>query len=326
MSRPAARATFLGMKPTSLLFSHSFQRRPLDTLLLDGQPVWAAGLVGDALGYAHQGSRLCTLIRTDWADDFVPGEHFHYLTGARLGALKRAVVPCDSVSEFAAHLLLLTAKGVERVLLKSDKPARVGLRRLFEEEVLPLAAAYAERLGASPPHPPDPPSPERTTTPRQPEIAGIFLVHGAASATQPPTREERLADVLDLRERIFRSRALRETVRVLHAMDLVDDTVRAVYEVRAAEIALGEELPDLRPEPADRWYTVTDIARATGMAPAVIGRVISAMGIRGAPGLSRQVVTTTPDDDKTVFAYVYNERARGLILAACGGNPPGEAA
>lgn len=311
---------------TLLICTHSFHRSPLDTLLLDGQPVWAAGLIGDALGYAHQGSRLCTLIRTDWADDFVPGEHFHYLTGPRLAALKRAVVPCDSVSELAAHLLLLTAKGVERVLLKSDKPARVALRRLFEDEVLPLATAYAERLVASRAHPPDSPPAQRTGARGQPDLAGLFLVHGAATASPPPTREERLADVLDLRERIFRSRALRETVRVLHAMDQVDDTVRAVYEVRAAEIALGEELPDLRPEPADRWYTVTDIARATGMTPAVIGRVISAMGIRGAPGLSRQVVTTTPDDDKTVFAYVYNERARGLILAACGGNPPGEAA
>ncbi len=326
MSGRAGRATFLGMKPTSLLFTHSFHRRPLDTLLLDGQPVWAAGLIGDALGYAHQGSRLCTLIRTDWADDFVAGEHFHYLTGARLGALKRAVVPCDSVSDFAAHLLLLTAKGVERVLLKSDKPARVGLRRLFEAEVWPTTLAYAERLGASPARPADPPPAQRPPARAQPEIAGPLLVHGAAPASQPPTREERLADVLDLRERIFRSRELRETVRVLHAMDLVDETVRAVYEVRAAEIALGEDLPDLRPEPPDRWYTVTDIARATGMAPAVIGRVISAMGIRGAPGLSRQVVTTTPDDDKTVFAYVYNERARGLILAACGGNSPGGAA
>lgn len=309
------------MKPTSLTMTHYFQRRPLETILLDGEPTWSAGLLGDALGYAHYGTRLCTLVRADWRDDFVEGVHTHYLTGEGLAALKRAVVPCHSVSELASRLLLLTAKGVERVLVKTDKPARVALRKQFERDIFPAALEEAA-ASTDPPPRAEPPPPGAA-----PELAGVFLLHAAAPPPMPPTREERLADQLDLRERIFRSTSLRETVRVLHALEQVDDVVRAVYEVRAAEIALGEELPDLRPEPHDRWYTVSDIARATGMTPAVIGRVISAMGIRGAPGLSRQVVTTTPDDDKTVFAYVYNERARALILAACGGGtPPGQAA
>lgn len=294
----------------------------LDTFWLDGQPAWIACQIGFLLDYANKGSRLCTLIRADWGDDFVEGEQFHFLTGERLAAFKLAF-PKDytGVDRRAAQLLLLTRSGLDRVLLKSDKPDRTPLRRLLEEEVLPRLAPTTTAAPA--PAPAAAPAPASAPPP----FANLVLLHAVAPAVTPATREERLTDQLDLRERIFRSNTLRETVRVLHALEQVDDTVRAAYEVRATEIALGEELPDLRPVAGERWYTAGDIARATGMTPSVVGRVISALGIRGAPGLSREVITTTPDDDKTVFSYVYNERARDLILGACGGStPPGRAA
>lgn len=295
---------------TGLAFSSPFNWRQLDTLLYGGEPAWLAGQVGDHLEYAHAGSRLCTLIRADWREDFVEGEQIHYLTGERLAAFKRALPAGDEIVDpRTSRILLLTESGLDRVLLKSDKGLRVPFRRFLETEVLPRLRPEAE--------PPD----------ESPHVASVIVLHAIPPVAAPATREERLSDQLDLRERIFRSGALRETVRVLHALEQVDDTVRAAYEVRAAEIALGEDLPDLRPEPADRWYTASDIARATGMTPAVIGRVITTLGIRGAPGLSKQVVTTTPDDDKTVLSYVYTERARALILGACGGStPPGRAA
>ena len=295
-------------------FLSLFKGMHLDTFWLDGQAVWIACQIGFLLDYAHNGSRLCTLIRADWGDDFVEGEQFHFLTGERLAAFKRAF-PAEfaGVDRRAAQLLVLTANGLDRVLLKSDKPDRALLRRFLEEHVLPKLAPVPEPVA------------EPAAAP--PPFANLVVLHTIGPAVAPATREERLSDQLDLRERIFRSNALRETVRVLHALEQVDDTVRAAYEVRATEIALGEELPDLRPVSAERWYTASDIARATGMTPAVVGRVITALGIRGAPGLSREVVTTTPDDDKTVFSYVYNERARALILGACGGStPPSRAA
>jgi hypothetical protein len=220
--------------------------------------------------------------------------------------------------------MVLTLRGVRRVFLKSDQPERLDLRAFFEREVVP-AALHAMFDDAEPPPAPPPPS-DPPAAPEEPELGRVFVLHAVVPPPAPATREERLAGQLDLRERIFRSNALRETVRVLHALDEIDDTVRAVYEVRATEIALGEDLPDLRPSPPERWYTVTDIARATGMTPEVIGRVITLMGLRGQPGLSRQVVTTAPSDDKIVHSYVYSERARTLILEACGGRPPGRAA
>lgn len=322
-------------RTTALLFESHFQRRVLESFLLDGEPVWSAGLVGDALGYAHLGTRLCTLIRSDWSDDFIEGEHIHYLTGERLAAFKRAVIPCHTLSELASRLLLLTTEGVERVLMKSDKPTRIAFRKWFEAEV---AFVARERDGAREPdvHPapssaaaPSPAAPDPTSpgSAPAPDFAGIVFLHAGAPPAAPATRDERLAGQLDLDNRKFRATMLRDAVRVLHALDQVDDTVRAVYEVRAAEIALDEDLADLRPEPGEQWYTSADVARATGMTPAVVGRVISQLGIRGAAGLSRQVITTTPDDDKTVLSYVYNERAVALILTACGGTtPPGRAA
>lgn len=290
-------------------FVRSFHGIPIDTFLLDDAPVWPACHVGFLLDYAHEGSRLCTLIRSDWHDDFTEGEHFHFLKGARLAALKEVFPPgFRSVDRRAAQLLLLTRSGLDRVLLKSDKPERLALRRFLEAQVFPGLAAAPARPAEAAPHP------------------NVVVLHAAAPSPGPATREERLADQLALRERMFRSSALRETVRVLHALEQVEDDVRAAYEVRAAEIALGEELPDLRPVASTRWCSASDIARQTGMTPAVVGRVITVLGIRGAPGLSREVITTTPDDDKTVLSYVYSARARDLILAACGAAPPDRAA
>lgn len=326
------------MTPATVhLYETYFQRRLLETFLLDGEPVWSAGLLGDSLGYAHLGTRLCTLIRTDWCDDFVEGVEMHYLTGERLAAFKRAVHPCHSVAPQAAHLLLLTARGVDRVLLKSDKPVRVAFRKHFERELLPDALAAAdEARGAAPPTAParlpEPtPAPTPVSEPARPSgpdrPAGLVLLHAIVPRPATATRERRLWAQLGLRARIFRSNALRETVRVLHALDLVDDATRAAYEVRAAEIALDEDLPALRPPVAERWYSAGDIARSAGTTPEVINEIISALGIRGAAGVSRQVITTTLRDGKSMFSFVYNDDGRALILAACGAPiPPGRAA
>ena len=301
----------------------TFGLHTIETFMFDGEVVWAASALGCAMSYAHGGTRLSTLIRSDWCDDFEEGEDIHYLVGERLAAFKRAFVPCASVSERAAHLLVLTLRGIHRLFLKSDKPERLELRALFEEQILPGAVRAMFDLpkpapAASPPHP--------TEAPDDEPVLGRRFVLYAVPPSAPPTREERLADQLDLRKRMFRSNTLRETVRVLHALDEIDDSVRATYEVRATEIALGEELLDLRPAPLEDWYTVRDLARATGMSAEFVGRVITSMGLRGRAGLSRQVVTSAPSDDKTVYSYVYNIRARALILDACGGTPPDWAA
>ncbi|MDP2309920.1 MAG: hypothetical protein Q8P18_28135 [Pseudomonadota bacterium] len=278
-----------------------------DTFLLDDAPVWVACEIGHLLDYADRGSRLCTLVRTDWRDDFAEGTEFHVLAGVRLAAFKEVFPPdFEGVDRRASKLLVLTRSGLERVLLKSDKPERVPLRKFIERNVflrlaLDAATIAGPATGAEPPRVTDP-------------VAVL------------PTRDARLADELLLKRCIFRSSFLRDTIRVLHALGMTDDTARAAYEVRAAEIALDEELPDLRPVANERWFTANSIARETGMSPAVVSRVISALGIRGAPGLSREVVTVTSDDEKTVRSFVYNARARDLILAACGATPPERAA
>ena len=319
---------------TCHIYETYFQRRVLETFLLDGEPVWSAGLLGDSLGYAHLGTRLCTLIRTDWRDDFEEGVEMHYLTGERLAAFKRAVHPCHTLAPQGAHLLLLTARGVDRVLLKSNQPQRVAFRKHFESEVLPSALEAAQDaalprtapgpmpVNGSLPHDPPPPAADP-----EPPAPAFVVLQALVPRAAPATRERRLWAQLGLRARIFRSNALRETVRVLHALELVDDTTRAAYEVRAAEIALAEDLSALRPPATERWYTAADIARAAGTTPEVISEIITALGIRGAAGVSRQVIRTTLRDGKSMFSFVYNDDGRALILAACGAPiPPGRAA
>lgn len=282
-------------------FASRFAGMRFDTFLLDGAPVWAACEIGYLLDYARKGSRLCALIRGDWSDDFTEGADYHALTGTRLAALKEVFPPdFSAVDRRASKLLVLTRRGLDRVLLKSDKPDRLALRGFLEREVYSRFHGGAEAV-------PRPVAPE-----------------SAIPAPLSP-RDARLADALAFQKRVFACTTLRETVRFLHGLGLVSDTVRAAYEVRVAELALGEELPDLRPT-NERWHTAGSIARETGMTAAVVSRVITALGIRGAPGLSREVVTVAADDEKTVRSFVYNARAREMILAACGATPPDRAA
>jgi hypothetical protein len=66
----------------------------------------------------------------------------------------------------------------------------------------------------------------------------------------------------------------------------------------------------------ERWQSPTQIAQAAGVCVQAVGRLISRLALRGAEGLSRQVINKARGSDRTVFTYVYNDRAVAQIRAA----------
>lgn len=293
---------------TRLALVSEFEGKRLDTYLLDGDPVWLGDQAGLHLGYASEGRRLVTLITTEWAAEFVEGEHYVVLKGERLAAFKASLGAERPIGPRTAHLLVLKESGFYLAAIKTKKPVGIRLRRFLAEQVLPQIA----RTGRFAPEPE--------------EVAEVIVLQTTV-AIPAVDREARLAEQLALRDRIFQAHTLRDTVRVLHALNKVDDTVRAAYEVTAAEIAVGRELPELRPVVEDTWYTPTQLARLAGVTPHAVGLAITRLGIRGAPGLSRQVMTKARGSDKLVLSYIYNEDAARLILGVFrGATPPDRAA
>ncbi len=97
---------------------------------IDGEELLDAGLLGRLLDYADKS--LVSLIKSDWSDEFIAGEHFQSVYGSALESLKGQLVKDDSTSSIPKHtrgITALTRAGVALVLLKTHKPIGVALRR-----------------------------------------------------------------------------------------------------------------------------------------------------------------------------------------------------
>jgi hypothetical protein len=95
---------------------------------------------------------------------------------------------------------------------------------------------------------------------------------------------------------------------------LISETTRLAYEVAATEIALGQELPDLRPAVHERWYTTSQIAALAGATVPAVNAALRVLGLRQAPGLSRQVLGKVAGRDGTTPSWVYSDVALGRVL------------
>lgn len=285
---------------------HSFDDRRVTTVQYQGKNAWIAREVGAALGYAQAGKRFASRITGEWSREFVDGKDHAVLTGREAALLQQAVgsegtdaVPLRS----NRGVLVLFESGLYLALAKTEKEAGVRFRRFLVDELMPQIT----RTGRY--------TPPASAMPEQPTLFAIAIPVPANGPILAGDRERRLAAQHALRVRKFESESLRETVRVLHHLDHIDETTRAAYEVAAAEIALGHELPDLRPVVAERWHTPTQIAKLAGTSVQAVGLAISRLGLRGADGLSRQVMTRASHVEKMVFSWVYSDEAVGRIVA-----------
>ena len=228
------------------------------------------------------------------------------LTGNDAAVLIGAVTEgTGTVPLGTGRVLVLFESGLYLALAKTEKEAGIRFRRFIVDEVMPqIARTGAYERKAAPP-----------ATERQCEFAFVVAVPVAANvSTVAAVRERRLAAQHNLRARKFQVGTLQTVVRTLAAMKQIDPTTRAAYEVAAAEIALGQELPELRPEALERWYTPTQIAEMAGVTPQAVGQAITRLGLRGVEGMSRSVVAKAKSSDNLVYSWVCSDVALRAIL------------
>lgn len=253
--------------PIHPLLQARFQGRILTVLSVEGRPAWVARELGAAIGYANGGKRLVSLIGDEWSDEFLAGHDYMFVDGADLAALKGIVDP-TVIPARAPTLLLLFEPGVHLVLTKTAKPIGRELRRFLVDEVLPRlvrlhAPAEAEPVPSA--------------------VPGLLLLPEARAWL----RELRLARRVDLDDRRFRSAALHGCVRLLHAVGHLDDEDFIEWEIRVAEIALGQPLNALRAVPPDAPSPVEcampgsihDLAEVLGVSVERIRRAAAQLGL-----------------------------------------------
>lgn len=302
-------------------FTHDFEGEPLVTLTTQGRPAWSARHIGARLGYSHAGKRLPNKILGEWADEFIEGRDYAFLTGDELEAFKGLAAggPAEIPANTRRGLLVLFESGLHLVLVKTQRPVGKRLRRFLVDEVLPQLV----RTGAYQPTPPDAEAAVLVITVSVPERPTLPQRREARLALQAETRER----WVDLCDRRLKVQALHRTLDRLQGTALLPSDVAATLEVTAAEIALDADLSALKPE-VERWVSPSEIAMRQGVSAQRVGRVITMLGLRGNPAFSKRVMNKARGHDRMVFTWVYNAAGEALIdeaLAALG-FPPKDAA
>ena len=244
--------------------------------------------LGRALEYSKDGKKLVDLIRDEWADEFQDGTDTFVLKDQEMRDFK-ALVPEYGPSR-APSLTLLTTSGVDLVRILSRKPESKALRRKLVDEVFPsLRETGTYSLpGAEPPH-----------------AATAYVAKPDDPATM--RAKARLADATR-RTAESKARALRRLLEFLG--DDVDPKTRKVYEVKAAEIEVGQDLTRLLPVETEVWKSPSGIAADHDVTTNRVGRIVSELGIRGDERYCRTIANKSRSSVREVPSYLYN--AEGL--------------
>ncbi len=87
------------------------------------------------------------------------------------------------------------------------------------------------------------------------------------------------------------------------------------YRVVAAEGLTGLQLGALKPSaPEGRWRSPTEIAGDLGTSAAMVGRVITALELKGGEH-ARSIINKSPHSDRTMESWLYDDEATELIRA-----------
>jgi prophage antirepressor-like protein len=272
--------------------TNEFEGRDIKTLTYRGKPAWIAREIGEAIGYSQGGKRFATRITGEWAGEFIEDHDYVLLTGEELADFKAICeLGTSPVPSHAPQIMLLFESGLYLALAKTNKPVGKRLRRFLAEEVLPQIARDGSYL------------PER-------QVQDCKLHNRNSSVVDPKlARELRLARRLELEERKFQTKALKELVQTLRATGKYDDDVLATYDVAATETATGKDLAELKPA-TEHWSSPTEIAGRLGITPQRVGLTITKLGLRGnIAGLARAVVNKATGHQRTVTSYVYSPKA-----------------
>lgn len=274
--------------PTGLCFVGSFEGRALVTLDFDGAPCWFASEIAAVLGLGGT-SELARRLAIDWAESAVEGVHWVRIGALELGELifalrERGVILPLSLQEASSTLLLLApgvALAVERCSPDAARPSP-GRRLLhhLRERVIPDASAI-----------------------RRP--SGSPLEREAAAIARERVELERRRWAYDSLERLCEG---------LEASAEVDAEVLWAYRVTAAEIALGDQLWQLKPVIEHGWLSPKQIAtRHLGVTAQRVGQVITLLGLRESKVHSKAVLNKAVGRDRAVVSHLYSPAAVGLI-------------
>lgn len=124
-----------------ILREFKFEGAPLPVYEVDGRPHWIAKQVGAALGYGKGGGELVTSISKNWKEAFVEGDEVLTLKGQKLQDFKQLTYVHGSLpSSRIPSLMLLSEKGLYKVLMLTRQPAGDRMRDWLAAEVLPQIA------------------------------------------------------------------------------------------------------------------------------------------------------------------------------------------
>lgn len=261
----------------------------LTAITYKGQPCWIAQEIGQALEYSANGSKLVNKITQDWSGEMFEGVDYYKIEGEELATIKAMLGddPPDSggsssLAPKVARLLLLTEQGVFLACIKTNKPAGITLRRWLASEVLPALRA-----------------------------TGTYTAP-IAEPTLARKREERLTRKQELEERKYQADALATLVDRLEGR--VDAVVLDAYRVVAVEIATGRQLGALKPAaPEGVWMSPTEIATDLGTSVAMVGKVISHLGLRSGGPHARKIINKAQHSARTVESWLYDDEWVELI-------------
>lgn len=269
--------------------THTIRDRNLTTIIFRGEPHWLASEVSLSLGYALP-DQLAKEMSRSWKDRFRQDKDFIKVVGGELSQLKQVLgqlTPITGASQMlgarAPHALLLTESGVNLSTILANTPEGDELRFKLADEVLPSIA----RTGGYQATPVIPgPSPAQE--------AELFA----------KANRMRADSILMLAEYL--------KTRDTYGPETIDTLM-----VTAAELGADKLLPYARPEWGD-WETPTEIAdRHEGITPHRVGKMITALGLRGKEGYSKSIRNSKKHSNgEEVKSYIYNRAAVDLIEAA----------
>jgi prophage antirepressor-like protein len=283
------------MTATLQVITHNFNNTAITTYIFEGRPCWIALEVGRAIGYSGNGKGLVDQLRDEWSAEMVEGQDFAVLTSDRLKSFQDLTKEGGySPPSSANQITVLYETGMWLVLVKTRRPAGLALRRFLVEQVLPQVARDGRYL------------PEREVTQQ-----GVMVENEHAIRLRDLEYRER---ELDMRIRQGKAAAL---VTLVDSLPYLTDDIRQAYRVKAAEEITGQNLSLLLPPAADSlsWESPTQIGERLGVSANTVGKAITALGLRGAEGLSRAITNKALHSDRTVVSYLYSPEAADRIAA-----------
>ena len=274
-----------------------FEGQQLTQLEYDGRPCWFASELSIIMGYS-EAKTVSHQIRGTWSDEFIEGNDYDLLRGSDLADVKSALeLGGKNHLSHMAQAMVVFETGVHLVLAKTNKPAGKRLRRFLVEEVLPQIARDGAYL------------PEREITP-----------DGRLSVKDELQMRLRLAEMQD---RQFKSDAMLRLVDILKSDPQYTAATVRNYEIRAAELAAGDDLSAIKPRLNGKHLSPTAMGERLGITPQAVGIMITKLGIRHDERYSETIRNSADLGNgrvREVASQIYTDEAFEMIANRHRGN------